>query len=132
MGSAVVTLTIAGERLDPDMVTSAMGTAPTRSHRACDPLLRRNLGDRLWRNGLWALARKDVPIDDIARTVGELTSVFQRGYQHISTIGGLRYEISIGLFELRGNGEAFGLDPSLLRGLAELGVSLMVDAYGDS
>lgn len=130
MGSAVVTLTIVGECLDPDMVTTALGAAPTQSHRACDPSLRRSLGDRLWRSGLWALERKEVPIDDISQTIASLTSIFERGHQQLSKVGGLRYEISVGLFTLRENGEAFELEPSLLRSLAQLGMTLMVDAYG--
>jgi len=132
MGSATVSLIMGGSDLNPDAVTVALGVAPSNAHRACDPDLRRRYGDAIWRTGMWTLTRRDVAIDDIANVVEELAERFRSRKSALKDLGIQRQIVSIGLFELRGLGETFYLETPIMLRLAELGLTLMIDAYGSS
>jgi hypothetical protein len=82
--------------------------------------------------GQWSLTRKDVTIDDVVKVVQEFADVFQRGIDVATGAGAEHQHISIGLFELRGTGELFYIDPPIMQTLASLGLILVIDAYGQS
>lgn len=130
MGRATVSLIIAGKNIDPSAVTEALGVSPTDSHRARDPSLRRRLDDRAWQIGLWEVARQNVTIDDIASEVESFIKLLHNARERFVALDPERSLLSIGLFELRGTGEVFCLEPEIMRRLAALGLILMVDAYG--
>lgn len=130
MGRATVSLIIAGKDVDPTAVSAALGVSPTDSHRARDPALRRRLGDRAWQAGSWQITRKNLTIDEVAPEVASLIKLLHNSQERFLALHPDRCLISIGLFDLRGNGELFFLEPEIMRSLADLRLILMVDAYG--
>jgi hypothetical protein len=128
MGYATVSLTLVGERLDPEAVTAIMGLSPTSSHLAHDSSAIRKHGDRAGRLGQWHLSRNALRVEDIESVVREFADAYLK--TRSSLVGIERCQLSIGLMKCRSVGDSFVLSPGLLRLLANADCLLFVDAYG--
>lgn len=128
MGYATVSLTLVGERLNPEAVTAIMGLSPTSFHLAHDSSAIRKFGDRAGRLGQWQVSRNDLRVEEVESVVRELADAYVRSCS--SLVGIERSQLSIGLMNCRSMGESFELSPGLIGLLANAGCALFIDAYG--
>jgi hypothetical protein len=131
MSSATISLLIGGAKLDPDGVTAILGVSPSDTRRACDPALRRRLGDHAWNMGQWCLVRRDILFQNIPVVIEEYCVIFAKGGSEVVKMGAEHQHIAIGLFEPRDVGDAFYLEPTLTKRISDLKITIMIDIYNN-
>lgn len=126
--NATVSLTIAGDDLDPDEVTALLGCTPTEAFRKGDPWSARR-PERHRPHGAWILKTaldRDVELEtQIAHLLAQVSNDAAI-WQQINARFFSR--IFCGIFMDRWN-EGFGLTPTMLARLSACGLHLDFDLY---
>lgn len=125
-----VSLRFSGDELNPDEVSTVIGSQPTRAYRKGDPRTSPNgtcLG--LARFGLWSLSiSQDQPGDLEAKIVALLGATTQDlSRWHVLT-GRLRAELFCGVFMPRMNW-GINLSPAIQLAIGQRGLELDLDIY---
>ena len=55
-GRTYASITVAGEKVDPDEITALLGAAPEKSHRVGDHVSPRNTST--WKTGMWSISSR--------------------------------------------------------------------------
>jgi Domain of unknown function (DUF4279) len=126
---------LVGSRLDPKLITQAIGLAPHMSHRRGDQRELRS-GPTRWPKGVWMLRSEEgLPVRG-NHLEDHLQWLLDRLHPHAETIRrlcgdqGLTADFWCGYFMGQAN-SSFGLDEQTLACVAELGASLALDIYSE-
>lgn len=127
-----VSLRFRGDDLDPDVLTKALGTAPTKSARKGDIWTTPKGTPVTARHGFWHRRIDDVSPGDLDAQIETLFAEMSSDmeiWQDLSQ----RYHgnVFVGIF-LREDNEMTGMEPKTLAALGQRGLTLELDIYSGS
>ena len=126
---AKVTLRVYGDEIDPLEVTRLLGCSPSQSARTGETITNSSGITRTVREGFWRLSsgRSDLDIEDqVTILLTQLTSDLTVWRDLTRRF---RVDLFCGLF-LNASNRGFDFGPSVLRQLADRGISIGFDIYG--
>jgi Domain of unknown function (DUF4279) len=124
------TLRISGDRLDPDNVTTRLGIAPSRSHKAGDR--HGEQGRMIWKHGQWSLTSQGViESTDLELHIEWLLDRIEPMHEKLQEIT-QQPDVTADIFcfwESESVNAGIDLAPSLMGRVASLRLSLGLDIY---
>lgn len=125
-----MSLSITGDTVDPDEVSSLLGAQPDRSHRVGDPVRGRGVSS-LRRTGLWSISTDQLlpdtaPIADHIKALLARVPADEGLWRGISNRHSAR--VFVGWF-MSADNEEEGLGPELLGELSNRSLALDFDLY---
>lgn len=127
---AVASLRIAGDDLDPDQVSAALGAVPTHGQARGQEISLKAGRTRIAQFGQWRLHATETEPEDLDGQVAELLGQLTNDLAVWSALGH-HYKIDLfcGWF-MGGTNEGVTISAATLRALGERGIALGLDIYG--
>ena len=122
-----------GSRLDPDVVTRAVGIEPSRAHKRGDPI--RADAERTFRKGVWsvrsddALSRTDDHLEDHLRWLLDRLEPSSTQLRRVVAEEALEAEFWC-VVDMQARNCDFALQPETIARVGALGATLRLDIYG--
>jgi ribosomal protein L19 len=128
MAKSAVSLRVFGDDLEPDEITTVLGSSPSTSYRKGD-LISPGRSDAIRKYGMWILKAPDSEPDDFKTQVDQLLSTVTQDFAVWRSLG-QRYQVDLfcGFFMDTRN-QGFTLAVQTMRALLERGVEPGFDVY---